>query len=52
MNIGTRGHFRNWLSAAKHITYTQYSKLTPEKRADIRSEYYHSKVQKKVSQPE
>jgi hypothetical protein len=36
--IGTKAQFASWLSS-KGMTYTAYSKLTPEKKQAIQKEY-------------
>lgn len=36
--IGTKAVFRSWLESKK-MTYTQYTKLTPEKKSCIQKEY-------------
>ncbi len=37
--IGTREQFRTWLLSMKRMTYTQYSKLSPEKKTEIQADY-------------
>jgi hypothetical protein len=37
--LGTKAKFRGWLSLAKHITYTKYTTLKPEMKAEIWAEY-------------
>ncbi len=38
-SIGTKETLRNWLRNIKNLTYTQYCKLTPEKKQQIQKEY-------------
>lgn len=37
--IGTRDHFRSWLSTVKGITYTVYVKLDIEAKAKLYGQY-------------
>ena len=37
--LGTKIKFRGWLLLSKHITYTFYSKLKPEAKAEVWAEY-------------
>lgn len=37
--IGTKAVFRSWLELNKHMTHTEYTKLSPEKKTAIQKEY-------------
>ncbi len=38
-NVGTKAVFRSWLESKKNMTYTEYTKLTPEKKSSVQKEY-------------
>lgn len=37
--LGTKGKFRGWMLLAHRMTYTAYTKLTPEAKASMHAEY-------------
>lgn len=41
--LGTKEKFRGWLTLAHHITYTAYTRLKPERKAEVWAEYKKTK---------